>query len=381
MPDYGCLPVAAPRRVLACGAYLKNRACLVDGIRLCWSVLHGDLGETDSCLALEQSVDALIRRADGEVHAIAHDLHPDFFSTRLALAVADRLGIPAVAVQHHHAHIAAVIAARGISQPVIGIALDGVGLGVDGQAWGGEILRVDGGLCAQHWQRLAALHPLQLPGGDSAAREPWRIAAGLLHDAGRSADIMPRFAPHVGQEATRIVRQMLERGVNCPSTSSAGRWFDAAAAALGLSLRQHFEAEAAMALEQCASDWLRRNPRFDQPWCSLDLRSVVNDLFDISASDPPAVGHGAATFHLALANGLAHTAINAAHETGVGDIVFAGGCFMNTLLCELLQRRICSAGLRVHVLPAADCGDSAIGLGQAWVAACTLTQVPGVENH
>ena len=174
MDHTAALPTAAPARVLACGAFLKNRALRLDGARFAWSAPHGDLGEPDACAALDASVETLL--AHGGIDAVAHDLHPDFHSTRLALALAERLGVPAVGVQHHHAHIAAVIAEHGLAEPVIGIALDGVGLGTDGQAWGGELLWVDGGAGAHRWERVAHLQPLALPGGDVAAREPWRLA-------------------------------------------------------------------------------------------------------------------------------------------------------------------------------------------------------------
>ncbi len=230
--------------VLAVGAWLKNAACLVLGGRAHWSPVHGDLSDPAACEALERSVQALLAQVDaaGEsVQAVAHDLHPDFFSTQLALQFAATLGVPAIGVQHHHAHNAAVVAEHSIDGPVIGLALDGVGLGTDGQAWGGELIWMHGA----QWQRLGHLQPLALPGGDRAAREPWRMAASALHALGRGDEIVPRFAPVVGDAAAAGVRQMLDKGLNCPATSSTGRWFDAAAGALGLSVRQTDEAEAA----------------------------------------------------------------------------------------------------------------------------------------
>nr|MDQ3061209.1 carbamoyltransferase HypF [Pseudomonadota bacterium] len=167
--------VAAPaaRPVLAVGAWLKNAACLLDADGAAhWSAQHGDLRDAQACCALEASAQELIRR-HGPPAAIAHDLHPDFFSTELALRLAQEWRIPAIAVQHHHAHIGAVMAEHGVSEPVIGLALDGVGLGSDGTAWGGELLRVAPG----GWQRLGHLWPLNLPGGDAAARQPWRMLA------------------------------------------------------------------------------------------------------------------------------------------------------------------------------------------------------------
>lgn len=371
-PGLAHLPGAAPARVLGCGAFLKNSACIVDGDRVAWSSLHGDLVDAATCLKLEASVDRLCRQARGRLQAIAHDLHPDFYSTRLAAALAAQLQVPAVPVQHHHAHIAAVVATRGIADPVIGIALDGVGLGNDGQAWGGELLWVGGARAVGDWRRVAHLHPLLLPGGDIAAREPWRLAAAVLHEGGRGDEIISRFSPIVGQQAARIVQAMLARKLNCPSTSSAGRWFDAAAGALGLSVRLSAEAEAAQALEARATDWLRRHPGFAQPWESLDLRPVVEALFDIAPDDAEGVARGAAGFHLALVGGLAQAAIVAARETSTRDVVLGGGCFRNQVLRERLRDALNSAGLRVHLASVADCGDAGLALGQAWIGAYVL---------
>ncbi|HEY8905515.1 MAG TPA: carbamoyltransferase HypF, partial [Rhodoferax sp.] len=174
-------------RILACGAFLKNAACLLDTTApnaVQWSANHGDLSDPQACMVLDAAVQQLLAQATGSIDAVAHDLHPDFFSTQLALRLAHELGVPAIAVQHHQAHIATVLAEHGghhdTACPVIGIALDGVGLVTDNTAWGGEVLLVDGARC----ERLGHLSPLALPGGDKAAQEPWRMAASLLHHGG-----------------------------------------------------------------------------------------------------------------------------------------------------------------------------------------------------
>lgn len=360
------LPRAAPARVLACGAFLKNTACLLDGDRVVWSPLHDDLSTPDACTALEASLQVLLQQAGGPVDAIAHDLHPDFHSTRVAQALAARLGVPAVAVQHHHAHIGVVQAEQGLGdEPLVGLALDGVGLGTDGLAWGGEVLQLNGAA----WQRVAHLPLLALPGGDIAAREPWRMAAAVLHAAGRSDNIVPRLAPHVGDALAKGVQQMLARDLNCPRTSSAGRWFDAAAGLLGLCLRQREEAEAAIALERRASAWLEQGGRPVLPPPTLDLLPLVAGL-----ADETDAGRGAARFHLALAQGLVQAAAQAARHSGARVVALGGGCFFNRLLSREVTSGLQAAGLAVLRPQHSSCGDASLALGQAWIAAHTMAQ-------
>jgi hydrogenase maturation protein HypF len=365
------LPSAAPARVLACGAYLKNRACLLDGDQAHWSPLHGDLADPASRMALTQSVEELLALASGPLHALAHDLHPDFHSTNLAIELAQRLDIPAIGVQHHHAHIGVVLAEQPISEPVLGWALDGFGLGNDGGAWGGELLCVNGAAQAQVWQRLDHLAPLTLPGGDAAAREPWRLAAAVLFAVGRGSEIEAHFSPVVGASTARLMHQMLQRNLNCPRSSSAGRWFDAAAGALGISVRQSFEAEAAITLEKLANHWLVQNPDFDFAWSSLDLHPLVADMVTVQHASGDTLGQAAAQFHLALAGGLAQRTIELAASHAFRQVVLTGGCFANALLRQSLTTKLEHAQLTVFQPQFAGCGDEGLALGQAWIAACT----------
>ncbi len=367
------LPRAAPARVLACGAHLKNRACLIEGRRVHWSAAHGDLDDPGSRQALLQSVDLLLARAGGPVQAWAHDLHPDFFSTQLALQRAQQLGVPALSVQHHHAHIAVVLAEHGLAGPVIGLALDGMGLGTDGLAWGGEVLRVGDGAGAQHWQRLDHLPPLAQPGGDKAAREPWRLAAAVLFALQRGDEIEARFAPVVGAPAAQLLHRMLQQGLNCPLSSSAGRWFDAAAGALGLCVRQAHEVEAATALEALANDWLTTHPGWIAVPGSLALYPLVGALLAMPAQGGDAVARGAAWFHGALAAGLVQRVEVAAAAQRTRQVVLAGGCMANRVLRGLLLTGLQRAGLEAFEPQAAGCGDAGLALGQAWVAACRLS--------
>ncbi|RTY66577.1 Kae1-like domain-containing protein [Pseudomonas veronii] len=353
--------------VLACGAWLKNTACLLQGDQVLWSPLHGDLGDPQSCLDLAASLDALLACAEVTPQAIAHDLHPDFYSSQLAVTLAEKLNVPAVAVQHHHAHIAALMAEHGLDGPVLGLALDGVGLGSDGAAWGGELLWV----ASDAWRRLGYLLPLPLPGGDVAAREPWRLAAAALHLLGRDDEILRRLGPLVGEQSANTVAQMLARNLNCPPSSGAGRWFDAAAGILGISVRQQFEAEAAIALERLAAEYLATHaePVIDGLWHLradgvLDLLPLLTRLFELA--DSARCAEGAALFHLTLAAALADWI---EHQSTTLPVLLGGGCFANRLLSARLTQRLTARGLPVFSAQAVSCGDAGLALGQAWVAA------------
>ncbi len=372
------------RPVLAVGAWLKNTACLLDAAGARWSGLHGDLRDANACRALEASTRALYAQSSQPVAAIAHDLHPDFYSTRLAFTLAQEWQVKAMGVQHHHAHIGAVMAEHGLSEPVIGLALDGVGLGTDGTAWGGELLWV----APMGWERLGHLWPLDLPGGDAAAREPWRMLASALHAMRRGAEIQPRLSPLVGAGPARMIQRMLETRLNCPVSTSAGRWFDAAAAALGLHLHQQNEAEAAIALEQQAALWTDSGLRADADKAShedittaasvLDLRPLLATLLEWPRA-PDAVPAAAAWFHRALAHALADWAAHAARQAGCGAVCLGGGCFMNAILTQHVTNRLKSHGLRVYRPQINACGDAGLALGQAWVVAQHL-KTPGVAS-
>jgi hydrogenase maturation protein HypF len=363
------LPRAGPP-VLATGAWLKNTVCLTRGDEAFLSPHIGDLDDATSCSALVEMVDHLCAVLDVLPQAVAHDRHPDFFSTLFAREFAARRSLPLFAVQHHHAHAAALAAEHGVDGPLLALALDGVGLGDDGLAWGGELLRVHGASC----QRRGHLAPIALPGGDAAAREPWRMAAAALHGIGRGAEIALRFGH---RPAAAAVAQMLARGLRCPPSTSLGRWFDAAAALLGVREVSAYEGQAPMLLEALAG---RGAPPAGDDVESL-VRLLPGGVLDLSPlitrlADEGDAARGAALFHHALADGLARWVAQAAEATGLRTVALGGGCFLNALLAALLVPRLQARGLRTLEARQAPPNDGGIALGQAWVAQCQLNQDP-----
>ena len=353
--------------LLAMGAWFKNTVCLAQGDQAWVSHTVGDLFQAEACLAHEATARELLRVLEGEGRrplAIAHDLHPDLHSTRFAAQLAAELGIAAIGVQHHHAHIAAIAAEHGVAGPLLGLALDGVGLGSDGQAWGGELLKVDGA----DFERLGHLRPLALPGGDRAARDPWRMAAAVLFDLGRGNEIAARFADQPGAE---IVATMVAKGLNSPRTSSMGRVFDAAAGLLGICPRMEFEAQAAIALEQQATAYIETHgwpAPLDGGWQiddkgQLDLLPLLGAL-----STEPDTGYGAALFHATLVAALLQWVLRAAETSGTERLACGGGCFFNRLLRAGLVEKVPATGLELFMPRQLLPGDTAISLGQAWVA-------------
>lgn len=364
------LPLPPGPPVLTVGAWFKNTVCAAVGDVAAISRTVGDLDGVDACLAHERTVRELLAwlaDAGARPEAIAHDLHPDFHSTRFAAELAAELGVPLQPVQHHHAHIAAVCAEHDHDGPVLGLALDGVGLGEDGTAWGGELLKADGA----SFERIGHLRPLALPGGDKAAREPWRMAASALHALGRGDEIATRFS--ILPAAAGLAR-MLDAGLRCPPTSSMGRVFDAAAGLLGLCTVMSFEAEAAITLEQSAT---RHGPvePLAGGWRLIDdtsgvLRLDLLPLLDALAASAfiAEPGRGAALFHATLGAALADWLACATQRHRIDTVAVGGGCLFNKLLAADLRRRCAAAGLRLLEPRALLPGDTAIAYGQAAVA-------------
>jgi hydrogenase maturation protein HypF len=357
VPSALALPVPAARHVLACGAELKSTFCVARG-RRAWVSHHiGDL----------KNVETLGSFAEGVVHfqtlfavtpeVVVHDLHPDYLSTTYALS---RDGVEHVAVQHHHAHLAACLAEHGETGSAVGAIFDGTGLGTDGTVWGGEILV--GGLSG--FQRAGHLWPVPLPGGDRAAHEPWRMACAWRMAAGGDA----RPLPGVDPDRWRTVARMAETGTASPVTTSVGRLFDAVAALCGLRLEVSYEGQAAMELEAACDGAERGAYPLESVAGVLDPREAILAVDRDVARGLPA-GVVATRFHHGLADATARACADLAADRGLDAVVLSGGSFQNRRLLERTSERLAAAGLRVLVPERLPPNDGGIAFGQAAVAA------------
>jgi hydrogenase maturation protein HypF len=357
--------------ILAVGSELKNTVCIVRGNEAFLSQHVGDLENLESYRFFEEAVEHLQRILEVQPKVIAYDLHPDYFSTKWALA---RTDFHLIGVQHHHAHIAACMAENHLDGKVIGIALDGTGYGTDGAIWGGEVLLGD----YVQVQRAAHFDYVALPGGEAAIREPWRIAVSYLakHFGKSLSDLQIPFTKDLDRRNLDILLQMIDRRLNSPLTSSCGRLFDAVAALIGLRGTINYEAQAAIELEMAAHDssdesaypfelqfaagtWLiGTRPLFD--WLVRDIRHEVR-VADISRR-----------FHNGLTSLFLGLAEKIRDSHGLNRVCLTGGCFQNLLLFELLLAALRQQNFEVYFHSEVPAGDGGISLGQALVAAHRL---------
>jgi hydrogenase maturation protein HypF len=339
VPD--ALPIAAPRPLVAAGAELKSTFCVAtrDGAFL--SPHLGDLDSGEAYRAFTTDLEVYLDMLGVEPEVIAHDLHPEYLSTKWAA----EQGLPLVGVQHHHAHAAACLAEHGEDGPALALVFDGTGFGTDGTLWGGELLRCD----LESFERLASLDPVPLPGGEAAIREPWRIAAAHFERAGVA----------VPWERWPVVRESLK--ANAPLASGMGRLFDAVAAVLGVRDRVSYEGQAAIELEQLAGDM----PAEPWPWrfgASTDLVTRCHSAAR-AGRDPAWI---AASFHETVAASAAAACVEAgAAET----VVLSGGSFQNLRLLSSTRDRLEAAGFRVLAHRLVPPNDGGISFGQAAIAA------------
>lgn len=337
---------------LALGGYLKNTFCITRKNEAFLSQHIGDLNNGAVIKHFHESLEYWLKFLNVKPERIAYDLHPDFYTTHLATDYQ----LPSVGIQHHHAHLAAVAAEYQINYPCLGLALDGHGYGIDGQSWGGELLWLN----HTEFQRLAHLHPLPMPGGNKAAREPWRMAAGILFILNKTAEISKRFS---NQTESRLIEQILSTKINCPSTSSCGRLFDAAAALLGIQTHNHYQSQAAMELESLVTLPVTLNNGWSIQENTLNLLPLLSQLLEM---DPVS---GANLFHGTLISALTDWICFWAQAKQINTILLSGGCFSNKILSEGLLNSLQKKGLIPLTPLLAPPNDGGLSLGQAWIGA------------
>jgi hydrogenase maturation protein HypF len=391
-------PVLLPREgpcVLALGADLKGACCVTRGALAFPGPALGDLENPRALDELERSALHMVELLGVTPNLVVHDLHPDYQSTRLAHRLARRLDAPLLAVQHHHAHALSALAEHAAragldtDTDALALCLDGAGHGSDGTIWGGEALRVDG----LSWSRWARLWPLPQPGGDLAARQPWRMGLAALAALRPAAQWprawrgLPPLAAADGELAERVLQQA-ERPGACPLTSSAGRLLDAVAALLGVCQRMSFEGQAAMMLEDLAREGAAAEP-YPLPWIApsgeqgpweIDSRPLLAALLED-------IGRGrrredcARAAHLALADFVCEAARRARDGWSAGVVALSGGVFQNQLLAALCADALERDDFRVLLQEQVPPNDEGLALGQAWAGLLHLSGAPDAADR
>jgi hydrogenase maturation protein HypF len=369
------LPWSLPP-VLATGAELKNTVTLTRDDRAYVSQHIGDLENTEVFHSFEETIRHLKELYSIEPEAIAYDLHPEYLSTKYALSREDEIRL--VGVQHHHAHIVSCMAENAVSEPVIGLSLDGTGYGTDGRIWGGEFLRCD----LADFERLAHFEYVPMPGGSRAIREPWRMAVSYLRLA-YGEDFRRLHLPLLAELDTKsleLLLQMMNRRLNCPETSSLGRLFDGVAALCNLRQRVFYEGQAAMELEM-ALDHAAGDPGYEFTVEDGTIRVaplIRNVVDDVMAG--VSTGRISYRFHAALVELMRNFCRHQRTAGGPDTVALSGGVFQNHWLLNALHKELSADGFRVlvhHLVPANDGG---ISLGQAVVAGVRLNSLPAAER-
>jgi hydrogenase maturation protein HypF len=390
-PQPVLLPFEVPKPILAVGAMLKNTFALCRGRYAFISHHIGDLDNYAAYRAFLEGIEHFKRLFAIEPQAVAYDLHPDYPSTRFALDYAEEHNLPAIGVQHHHAHVASVMAEYGLSSPVIGVAYDGTGYGSDRTIWGGEILVAT----YEGFERAAHLESVPMPGGEKAVREAWRMAASWLNrvfgDGVEKLDI--GIAQRVGSDRWRKLLNLLRSDLPQPQTSSMGRLFDAAASLLGICDFGAYEGHPAIWLEMEAARWLQEEESekrcgvrssecdFEKLPFAFELSetepivmkagTVIEGIVDALKRGEP-VGKIAAQFHAAVADVTLRACLKIRERTGINEVVLSGGVMQNVLLLSWLFPSLEREGFSVFVPTKLPPNDGGICFGQAAICGCVL---------
>ena len=366
-----------PVPIVACGGQLKNTYCLGKGRQAFVSHHIGDLENLETLQSFQEGIAHFQGLFGIQPEVIVHDLHPEYLATKYALdsAIERKIG-----VQHHHAHIASVLAEHQITGPVIGIAVDGTGYGTDGAVWGCEIMSAN----LNSFERLAHLAYIPLPGGEQAVRQPWRMAAAYLQQA-YGGDFLSLDIPFVREldlKGWRTLAQMIERRLNAPPTSSLGRLFDAVAALLGVRKQVVYEGQAAIELEIQADSQNARIYPFSigeierGKAAQLDVRPTIRAVVE-EIQQGVAREQIAGSFHWTMAEMLAASCGHAREQTGLQAVALSGGVFQNRMLLERLVERLEEQAFQVFINRRVPANDGGISLGQLAIAAARLADDSG----
>jgi len=376
------LPLASPRPLAAYGAQLKSTFCVAKG-RRAWVSHHiGDLENWETLRSFREGIEHFERLFAVEPEVVAHDLHPDYLSTKEAL---ERERVEHVGVQHHHAHLAACLAEHGERGPALGAIYDGTGYGTDATVWGGELLAGD----LEGFERAGWLWPVRMPGGERAVREPWRMACAWLQEALGEEPALPATLARDVDPAMWQTMAALARSDLAPVTTSMGRLFDAVAALCGLRARVSYEGQAAVELEAACDEGERgayalpiveaQDAATEAPPLVLDARTTIGEvLADLAAGAP--VATVAARFHNGLAEATALACQTLAGRRGLDVVALSGGVFQNKRLLVACARGLEAVGLRVLVPERLPPNDGGIAYGQAAVAAAQLAAAAGTQE-
>ena len=366
VPASVSLPGGTRAPLLACGAELKNTFCVAKGDRAWLSHHVGDLKNYETLRSFAEGVEHFERLFAVEPEIVAHDLHPEYLSTKYA---AEREGLELVGVQHHHAHLAGCLAEHSEFGPAIGAIFDGTGYGPDGTVWGGELLLGD----VASFRRVGRLVPVPLPGGDRAIKQPWRMACAWLATANEGEPEIPlALTRTVEERAWANVSQLVRSGVASPPTTSMGRLFDAVAALIGVRAEVNYEGQAAIELEAaCDPSERGRYPialSGSGPLLEIDPLETIRSV-DADAAAGVSAGVIASRFHAAISWATVEACVRAAATHGCEIVVLGGGVFQNRRLLESVADGLRSAGLRVLAPEKLPINDGGIAYGQAVVAA------------
>ena len=350
------LPQSGPP-VLAVGGPVKNAVCVTRGGEAFLSQHIGELSNPAASAGFEATIRHLLKMLEVAPSLIAHDLRRDDYTTSLIETMAHQREIPLLAVQHHHAHVAAVLAEHHINEPTFGLALDGGELGTDGTLWGGELLKIDGA----RFERFGHLAPISLLGDDAESREPWRLAAVMLQMLGRGHEIERRFAAQ--PDAARLIAELAGSGAGRRS-SSLGRLFDAASGLLGFRQMQIYRDQAGLLMEG-AAEGFGETPALSAGWRIANGQLDLLPLFDYLA-DETNPARGAAVFYATTAAALTEWVCSVVPAGA--RIAAGGGCLQNQVFAGELRSRLSQRGLHLMEARRVPPSDGGLALGQAWVA-------------